>query len=447
MDGYIEFYKFGITTALQRAENLWEFENSYYWNGEYYGYTGANGLYECEAGGFEQIIWKLYDYDPTIPDVQNLLTDVNSRYLDNLWNSPQWNSYVDQHANSNPQRRLENTQMTWQSLMGTYSLLPQYSQAEINDLLNGSAYATDNGNGVNMPAWSLLSNPSAELYDPTTGLYCIHSGVTPSEDATALAENMLMDMGIIQTTASLAVPLEELRYEYNYNIIDKDLYDMDFNSNSIKIPLSSSGEITFLFGSTPTVCKFDRAGLWNVTFSSDWNTVENVTYLGPLPSNRMYYPTSLSNSFSNASPDYCCVQQGFELPINATVHSGLNTIVILANSTIVWNSTISLKGSTTQVTCEVPTTDLQAGNYTISLETNGETSQATLCSVTYPGDLNGDFTLNFNDITLFISEYFAYYTNGTFTPAIDYNHDGTINFNDITLFVSYYLNYYQENNS
>ena len=137
LDGYLEFYKFGITIALQRAENLWEFENSYYWNGEYYGYTGANGLYECEAGGFEQIIWKLYDYDPTIPDVQNLLTDINSRYLDNLWNSPQWNSYVDQHANSNPQRRLENTQMTWQSLMGTYSLLPQYSQTEINELLNG----------------------------------------------------------------------------------------------------------------------------------------------------------------------------------------------------------------------------------------------------------------------------------------------------------------------
>ena len=103
-----------------------------------------------------------------------------------------------------------------------------------------------------MPAWSLLSNPSAELYDPTTGLYSIHSGVTPSDDATALAENMLMDMGIIQTSASLAVPLEELCYEYNYNIIDKDLYAMDFNSNSIKIPLSSSGEITFLFGSTPT---------------------------------------------------------------------------------------------------------------------------------------------------------------------------------------------------
>lgn len=105
LDGYLEFYKFGVSQALTRAENLWNFENSRYWNGVYYGYTNANGLYECEAGGFEQIIWKLYNYDPSIPNTQNLITDVNSRYLNGLWNSPQWLYGVIQHANSNPQRR------------------------------------------------------------------------------------------------------------------------------------------------------------------------------------------------------------------------------------------------------------------------------------------------------------------------------------------------------
>ena len=54
---------------MPQAENLWNFANNYYWNGAYYGYTGANGFYECEAGGFEQIIWKLYDYNTNLPNI------------------------------------------------------------------------------------------------------------------------------------------------------------------------------------------------------------------------------------------------------------------------------------------------------------------------------------------------------------------------------------------
>ena len=446
LDGYLEFYKFGVTQGLERAEDLWNFENSYYWNGVYYGYTEPNGLYECEAGGFEQIIWKLYDYNPAIPNIQNLLTDINNRYLTNLWNSPQWLDYVDQHANSNPQRRLENTEMTWQSIIGTYSLLTTTSQEEVQELLNGTAYGITNNVTVDEPAWSLLSNPSAGLYDPSTGLYRIHSDTGTSYSATSLAANLLMFIGIMQTTASLAVPLEEIHYEYTYNIIDKDLFAMDLNTNSIKIAIASPGELTFLYGSTPVTCNFDRTGVWNITFSTDWNTIESSNYLAPLPTNRMYYPTNISNNFKGITQNYTFVQQGFQLPINITLQNGANNIQIFANSTLVYNNTLTITNDTL-LTCEIPTTNLSIGNYTITADVNGSYPIIGVAGITYPADLNGDFKVGYNDLTIFVSDYIAYFSSShTYTSAIDYTQEGTLSFRDITRFAYYFINYYQTNN-
>ena len=444
LDGYLEFYKFGITQALGRAEALWSFENSHYWDGVYYGYTDANGLYECEAGGFEQIIWKLYDYDPTIPNVQNLLTDINNRYLSNLWNSPQWFDYVIQHANSNPQRRLENTEMTWQSLIGTYPLLSTTAQTEVQELLNGTAYGIVNGNNQIMPAWSLLSNPSAGLYDPTTGLYRIHSDTGISNSATLLAANILMQMGITETSALLAVPLEEIHYEYTYNMIDKDLYAMDFNTNSIKIPLSTPGTLTFAYGSTPSSFNFDKNGVWNITFSSDWNTIISANYVGSLPTNRMYYPSSIQSPPPPLS--YAFTEQGFELPVDVPVQQGVNNVQIYANYTLVYNSTFSITNSTSQVTCVVQTSNLAIGNYLISANVNNGTQNLENVAITYPGDLTGNFIVDFNDFFAFVNAYVNYYSsNGTqYNYLADFNHDGKIDYNDFFAFVNSYINYYNQ---
>ncbi len=440
LDVYLEFYKIGITQALTRAEDLWNFENTNYWNGQYYGYTSAGGLYECEAGSFEQIIWKLYDYNSSIPNVENLLTDINNRYLVNLWNSPQWLDYVIQHANSNPQRRLENAETAWQSIIGTYPLLSFPEQTEIQQLLNGTAYGIVNNNIANIPAWNLLSNPNAGLYDPSTGLYKIHSDSPPSSSASALAANLLMNIGLIETTAKLAVPLEELHYEYTYNIIDKDLYAIDFDTNSIKIPISESGNLTFLYGSTPVNWNFEKTGIWNLTFSQDWNSIVSANYIGGLPSNRMYYPTDIT---TNINPlNYTFTQIGCPLPINVTVQNGVNNIEIYANQSLVYNNTINVTNDTALITCEIPTTNLAIGNYTLTGNINNNTSNLGIAGITYLGDLNGDFKVNFEDLTIFVSDYIDYYfSNQIYTQAIDYNHDSRINFNDLTLFVYYYVTY------
>jgi hypothetical protein len=347
LDGYLEFYKFGISQALGPAESLWDFENSYYWNGSYYGYTGKNGLFECEAGCFEQIIWKLYHYNQSIPNTANLIMDFNTRYLADLWNSPQWRSYVIQHADSNPQRRLESTLTSWASIIGAYSSLLPSDQTAVQELLNGAA------SDQNAPAWSLLSNPSAGLYDPNSGLYRFVSDTSPTYAATALAANLLMYLGIIQTTAKLAVPLEEISYEYTYNIIDKDLYAMDFNTNSIKIALIGTGNLTFLYGATQTSYDFNSTGVWNITFSSDWNQVTSAVQTAQLPTNRMYFPTITpqqnstnvggtiysDTTWTRANSPYnltapLLVSNGATLTIEAGVTVNLNNYYIELNGTL-----------------------------------------------------------------------------------------------------------------
>jgi hypothetical protein len=106
--------------------------------------------------------------------------------------------------------------------------------------------------------------------------------------------------------------------------------------------------------------------------------------------------------------------------------------------------------SSGSLNCLVYTSNLGIGNYTFtaSVTPSNEpwatpnTLPSGVVGITYLGDLNGDFQVNFNDVITFVSKYIAYNTNGIYNPAIDYNHDGTINFNDIVLFVSYYTAYH-----
>ncbi len=440
LDGYLEFYKFGITQALGRAEDLWNFANSHYWNGLYYGYTGVNGLYECESGGFDQIIWKLQYYDPAISNTQNLLTDINTRYLNSLWNSPQWLDYVVQHANSNPQRRLENTQIDWQSIIAAYPLLSSSSQTNIQELLEGTAYGITNNNNINMPAWSLLSNSAAGLYDSTTGLYRIHSDALPNDSATILAANLLMEMGIIQTTASLATPLEELHYEYNYNLIDKDLYAMDLGTNSIKISIMAPGNLTFIYGSTPLNCNFPMKGVWNITFSSDWNSITNVNFIGQLPVNRIYL--AANNGKDNIQPNYIFTEAGFQLPVTVPVGNGVNIIQIYADSTLVFNSSITVNHNSDSIICPIQTNNMSIGNHTLTLNVNN-TVTTEIAGITYVGDLNGDFKVDSNDFMLFLNAYINYNSvNGNqYDSLADINHEGKINADNFFAFLNAYITY------
>ncbi|MGO8807003.1 MAG: hypothetical protein ACLQO7_10465 [Candidatus Bathyarchaeia archaeon] len=152
------------------------------------------------------------------------------------------------------------------------------------------------------------------------------------------------------------------------------------------------------------------------------------------------------------------VESGFVVPINVTVQnkedfSELASVELFANSTSIYKGTLNLNSFATGIIdCSVDTSNLPIGHYTITAsvfpldEPNSAPSTITAGNVgiTYAGDLNGGFQINFMDLITFAADYTACCAHGTYNPAIDFNHDGTINFYDITLFTSCYTYYYSQ---
>src|SRR5208282_3799987 len=161
-------------------------------------------------------------------------------------------------------------------------------------------------------------------------------------------------------------------------------------------------------------------------------------------------------SITNVMLQQSFVEQGFTLPVTVTIQnsgsvSEVANVQLFPNSTSIFNGTLSLGSlASGTLTCPVDTDGLSIGKYTItasavsSSEPNvtPSTMSGGTFGVTYLGDLNGDFQVNFQDMLIFVAEYTAYFTDGTYFPAIDYSHEGTINFNDITLFEGYYFAYW-----
>jgi hypothetical protein len=93
----------------------------------------------------------------------------------------------------------------------------------------------------------------------------------------------------------------------------------------------------------------------------------------------------------------------------------------------VFGASVTLNPLETEtVPCNFNTSLLFIGNYsyTVTVTTTSLTGSPTSVAtgqtgLTYLGDLNGDFAVNFNDITSFVSDYIAYNTNGVYNPAID----------------------------
>lgn len=149
-------------------------------------------------------------------------------------------------------------------------------------------------------------------------------------------------------------------------------------------------------------------------------------------------------------------QTGFIMPINLTLSNpdGVSETAFIevdANSTLVNSSAVMLNAFQTKIIpCDFNTSVLTVGNYIYTVTvtstnlTGSPVNTATgQTGVTYLGDLNGEFKVNFDDVTAFVADYIAYNTNGTYVPAVDYNQDGRINFNDLLLFVQYYIAYSQ----
>jgi hypothetical protein len=398
---YVLFYSLlNVSNALNKAVCWWNYLVNTHWTPylNYFGYTGPNSFYECEAGFFLKIISMLKYYYPSLGNWTYVLEDMDNRFLSEEWNSPQWidestalTSYAVVHADpGSTQRRLENTLGAWQALQGVYSYLDSVYQSNMVDMLSGNENL--------QPAWALLLsqyNPSeqqygAGLYDAATGMFSesqpASSGYGAFADdytATAQAEILLFMMGIVPGNTTVAFPLEELNYEYIQDV-NPEMFQFNLANQTITIPVDEAGTMTFQYGESPVTCSFNQSGVWQVTFTGSWNMIVNVTYLSNLPSNTMYF------------------SQIYTLPYNVTINAHCLTEGVDVNVSV------ALDGSPTGLTTPCTFTELiGAHTFTVSSTdpdghffinwTTGETTSTITVSA------GGTFTAYYEEGPLSIS--------------------------------------------
>jgi len=291
---FLQFYAFNVTNALQDAQTEWNFINTNYWvsspaGQEHYSYrAGGNTEWECEAGGFLEIANWLKYYNSSLPYTDRLITDFQNRFLANAWNSYQWTTntsipnYCVVHANpSNSECRLGNTIMAWSSIIGIFDLFDSGSRQNVTNLLGGfSGYD---------PAWKLLFNATCGLFSQASFQFRLTSAyVSPYNNLyTSYAAALILSMGIVPINATLAVPIEEMHYEYIYNMLDHDLFNIDLAARNVTLSIGKAGTFAFLFNST-VYQNFSQNGVYRVQFDSDWSSINSVARINDLPSNRIY---------------------------------------------------------------------------------------------------------------------------------------------------------------
>jgi len=434
---FLIFYELGIAEALNDALYWWNWINNNLWyQNTHYKYALNWADYECEAGFFAKIAANLKYYENDLGNWSRVLFDLQNRFLIDGWNSKQWFSgsenkttyVVVHHYPSNSQRRLQNTIGAWTTLSALYAMLENESQCTMQEMLQGYADLA--------PAWKLLESPEANLYDNVSGKFKWLSNGAVSDDATAYALTLMLSMGIVPKTTTIAFPLEEYSYEYIFDM-DPELYSLDFNATTLRVTVAGGGQLEFIYGAVPVPCEFHQAGIYEIKFSNNWDTILNVSKIQDLPANRKFLELTHDVAVIDVAPSTTLIEQGEKLEVNVTVaNKGDFTetfnLTLYANSTTVGTETIEnlAYGAYETMTLLWNTACFQRGRYIVGAyasPVDGE-SNITNNNFTYGIVAVGVHDIAITNITLSkqnptinetISIYLTIENRGSFTEAID----------------------------
>lgn len=277
---FLKFYQEGVPEAVYYANQMWAHLCTSHWSGSYFPYKGTSGQVECEAGHFAETIAELYAangyYLPNFPSY--VLQDLNYKFISGGdWSGRLWSpgAYVVRHAESNPEKRLENTVTAWAAMHSYYAVMNDIMKSNFVKLLTGSP-----------TAWQGLIN-SSNLYSEGRFRWRENHGYMDS--ATCGGAMILFLNGIVPDSGSLAIPVIDEVYQDWYSMFPASHFRFDYESQTIRIPVWA-GKINFTFGSEPTSYNFTDNGIYEVQFSADWNNVTNATKISPLNEQNSYLP-------------------------------------------------------------------------------------------------------------------------------------------------------------
>jgi hypothetical protein len=454
---FLIFYEMGIASALDDALQWWNWINNNLWYQDtYYKYALNSPSYECAAGFFAKTISNLKYYVSDLGNWSRVLADLQNRFLTDGWNSPQWlggsgTTYVVVHDYpDNLETRLIDTVGAWTSLLGLYGALDSSPENSMQNLLEGQ-------NGLD-PAWRLLMSATADLYDNITGkLKWASDDLFGSDQATAYALTLMFFLGIVPKTATLAFPLEDYTDEYIYDI-DPELFNVDLEHASIRVSVVNCGQLEFIYGTSPVLCDFPSSGVFEVTFSSDWNSLANVSKIENLPNDTRFLfdaPGPVDVQVAKITTHRSMVGQWLTFPVDVTAMENQGSdpetinVTLYANSTAVETQTVTLAGGgSTTVFFVWNTSGFPVGGYAISAyawPVLGETSTADnnltggTLYVGIPGDLNGDGLVNILDAIIFSNAFLATPSSSNWNPNADLNGDDVVNILDAIIFAGYFM--------
>ena len=278
---FLKFYQEGVPEALNYANQMWEHLCTSHWAGSYFPYKGSSGQVECEAGHFAETIAELYaaneHYLPNFPSY--ILQDLNYKFISGGdWSGMLWSpgAYVVRHAESNPEKRLENTVTAWAAMHSYYAVMNNTMKSNFVKLLTGSP-----------TAWQGLIN-SSNLY--SEGRFRWRETHGYMDSATCGGAMILFLNGIVPDSGSLAIPVIDEVYQDWYSMFPASHFRFDYENQTIRIPVWA-GKLNFTFGTEPVSYNFTDNGIYEVQFSTDWNNITNATKISPLSEQISYLPT------------------------------------------------------------------------------------------------------------------------------------------------------------
>jgi len=446
---FLKFYEIGIPDALDYANQMWTHLCTKHWSGNYFPYKGSSGQVECEAGAFAETTGELYANDlyylPNLPEY--ILEDLDYKFISGgNWSARLWSpgAYVVRHAESNQEKRLENTITAWAAMQSYYGLMNGTMKSDFDNMLTGSP-----------TAWEGLVDYSNMYND---GQFRWRETSNYTDDATCGGAMLLFLNGIIPDTGNLAIPVIDEVYEDWYSMFPANHFRFDYDSKTIRIPVWA-GRTNFTFGTETTSYVFPSNGIYEVNFSPDWNTIIDARLVSPLSDQFAYLnPVPADVAISNLSVSKSMIGRGNLATVNVTINSQgvlsnetLN-FTVYANSTMVYSQPVTI-GAASNFTLEFEwnTTGFSYGNYTMEAyveplpgEINTSNNNFTCISLIHigvSGDISGftsgvpDGICNMRDVGYLITHFNTHFGSLNWNPNCDLDSNGRVDMKDIAIAV------------
>lgn len=461
IEDYIIFAELlNVSGALDMASYYWtNYEVGTHWSNNYGGYFRyspyiAEPCFECEASFFLKIAADLKYFIPNMPNWTNVLSDVGNRFLSNEWNSYQWlnssglSTYAVTHMYyANQQQRLVNTLGAWQAMFAIFLQLNSTYQSDMKDMLIGNINTK--------PAWELLI--ASGLFNSSSDSFSNFDLEPGDQDSTAEGEILMFMMGIVPATSTIAYPIEELNYEYTYDI-DPLSFNFNVALHQITIPVVQAGTITFQYGCSPVSYSIKQSGIWQINFASSWNNIASAQKLGNLPSNTIYFQNVVSAPIHDVAvvdvtSSKTVIGQGYSSQIyvrvaNQGTFSENFNVTAYANTTAIGTQQADLNVvNQTILTFTWNTSGVAYGNYTLSAyawpvpneknTANNNYIEGTII-LTIPGDINGDFKVTRADLVLLASSYGSEPGEFNWNQNADIKGNGVVDLADLVILAIHY---------